>query len=160
MSISGSVAGFAAELSTSETTGSPISPVQVQALGAATVQEQAPTSTLTPLHLGVLTPRMKMATVRRPHQPGPPVWNLLADTCIAAEVMPDDRHLPDRPSGHEHVVSPDKEADPIPAIATLPYRGFMCPWFVDLRRLSHSPPEVPEQYLRQQSCPSATWPLR
>jgi hypothetical protein len=64
--IAGSTAGFAAGLPTYETRGLPISPVQVQALGVANVQEQAPvpTSTLTPLQLSVLTPRTKMTTAR------------------------------------------------------------------------------------------------
>jgi len=62
--IAGGTAGFAAELQTYETTGLPISPVQVRVLGAAHAQEQSPvpTSTVTPLQLSVLTPRTKVTT--------------------------------------------------------------------------------------------------
>ncbi len=62
--IAGGTAGFAAELPTYETTGLPISPVQVRVLGAAHAQEQSPvpTSTVTPLQLSVLTPRTKVTT--------------------------------------------------------------------------------------------------
>jgi hypothetical protein len=64
ISIAGGTAGFAAELPTYETTGLPISAVQVQVLGAANVREQAPvpTSTASPHQLSVLTPRAKMTT--------------------------------------------------------------------------------------------------
>ena len=64
ISIAGGTAGFAAELPTYETTGLPISAVQVQVLGAAHVREQspAPTSTASPHQLRVLTPRMKITT--------------------------------------------------------------------------------------------------
>ena len=59
MVIAGSATGFAAELPTYVSAGLPISPVQVRVLGAAHVQEQlqAPSSTVTPLQLSVLTPR-------------------------------------------------------------------------------------------------------
>jgi hypothetical protein len=62
--IAGGTAGFAAELPTYETTGLPISAVQVRVLGAANVQEQSPvpTSTASPHQLSVLTPRTKMTT--------------------------------------------------------------------------------------------------
>jgi hypothetical protein len=62
--IAGGTAGFAAELPSYETTGLPISAVQLRVLGAANVSEQAltPTSTLTPVQLGVLTPRPKITT--------------------------------------------------------------------------------------------------
>jgi hypothetical protein len=62
--IANGTAGFAAELPTYQKSGLPISPVQVQLLGAANVQEQAPapTSTLTPVQLSVLTPRTKLTT--------------------------------------------------------------------------------------------------
>jgi hypothetical protein len=62
--IAGGTAGFAAELPTYETTGLPISAVQLRVLGVADVQQQAPvsTSTLTPLQLSVLTPRTKTKT--------------------------------------------------------------------------------------------------
>ncbi len=62
--IAGGTAGFAAELPTYEVTGLPISPVQVQVLGAANVREQSPvsTSTASPHQLSVLTPRAKMTT--------------------------------------------------------------------------------------------------
>jgi hypothetical protein len=64
ISIAGGTAGFAAELPTYETTGLPISAVQLRVLGAANVQEQPPvsTSTVTPLQLSVLTPRTKITT--------------------------------------------------------------------------------------------------
>jgi hypothetical protein len=64
LSIVGATAAFAAELPTYDTTGFPISPVQVGVLGAANVQEQSPvaTSTLTPVQLSVLTPRTKLTT--------------------------------------------------------------------------------------------------
>ena len=57
--IAGGSAGIAAELPTYETAGLPISPVQARVLEAAHVQEQspAPSSTLTPVQLSVLTPR-------------------------------------------------------------------------------------------------------
>jgi hypothetical protein len=64
ISMTGITAGFAGELPTYETKGMPISAVQLRALGAANVQEQAPapTSTLTPVQLSVLTPRTKITT--------------------------------------------------------------------------------------------------
>ena len=64
ISIAGGTAGFAAELPTYETTGLPISAVQVRVLGAANVQEQSPvpTSTASPHQLSVLTPRTKKMT--------------------------------------------------------------------------------------------------
>jgi hypothetical protein len=64
ISVAGGTAGFAAELSTYETAGLPISAVQLGVLGVADVQQQAPvsTSTLTPLQLSVLTPRTKTKT--------------------------------------------------------------------------------------------------
>src|SRR5438445_10495481 len=51
--IAGGTAGFAAELQTYETTGLPISPVQVSELGAAHAQEQSTVqySTVNPIHL-------------------------------------------------------------------------------------------------------------
>jgi hypothetical protein len=47
-----------------ETTGLPISAVQLRVLGAANVQQQLPaaTSTVTPVQLSVLTPRKKLKT--------------------------------------------------------------------------------------------------
>ena len=62
--IAGGTAGFAAELPTYETTGLPISAVQVRVLGAANVQEQSPVpnSTASPHQLSVLTPRTKLTT--------------------------------------------------------------------------------------------------
>ncbi len=64
ISMTGGTEGFAAELPTYETTGIPISAVQLRVLGAANVQQQAPvqTSTVTPLQRSVLTPRTKMTT--------------------------------------------------------------------------------------------------
>ena len=64
ISIAGATAGFAAELPSYETTGLPISAVQVRVLGAANVQEQSPvlTSTASPHQLSVLTPRTKITT--------------------------------------------------------------------------------------------------
>ena len=51
LSIAGATAAFAAELPSYETTGFPISPVQVGVVGAANVQERSPVaiSTVTPL---------------------------------------------------------------------------------------------------------------
>ena len=59
ISIAGATAGFAAELPAYETSGLPISAVQVRVLGAANVREQSPvlTSTATAHQLSVLTPR-------------------------------------------------------------------------------------------------------
>ena len=63
ISMAGGAAGFAAELPTYQSAGLPISAVQVQALGAANV-EQSPvtTSAASPHQLSVLTPRTKMTT--------------------------------------------------------------------------------------------------
>ena len=62
--VAGGTAGFATELPNYETTGLPISAVQLRVLGVADVRQQAPvsTSTLTPLQLSVLTPRTKTKT--------------------------------------------------------------------------------------------------
>ena len=62
ISVAGATAGFAAELPGYETTGLPISAVQVSVLGAANVSEQSPvsTSTATAHQLSVLTPRTKL----------------------------------------------------------------------------------------------------
>ena len=59
ISIAGATAGFAAELPAYETSGFPISAVQLRVLGAAGVREQSPTltSTATPHQLSVLAPR-------------------------------------------------------------------------------------------------------
>lgn len=60
MSIAGATAGFTTELPAYETSGFPISAVQVRVLGAADgVSEQSPalTSTATAHQLSVLTPR-------------------------------------------------------------------------------------------------------
>jgi hypothetical protein len=64
ISIAGATAAFAAELPTYETTGLPISAVQLRVLGAANVQQQSPVpaSTATPHQLSVLTPRTKITT--------------------------------------------------------------------------------------------------
>jgi hypothetical protein len=64
ISIAGGTVGFAAELPTYETTGLPISAVQLRVLGVANAQQQSPvsTSTVTPLQLSVLTPRTKTTT--------------------------------------------------------------------------------------------------
>ncbi len=64
ISIAGGTAGFAAEMPSYETTGLPISAVQVRVLGAANVREQSsvPTSTATPHQLSVLAPRTKITT--------------------------------------------------------------------------------------------------
>ena len=68
ISIAGGPASFAAELPSYETTGLPISAVQVRVLGAANVQEQSPvlTSTASPHQLSVLTPRAKITTASAP----------------------------------------------------------------------------------------------
>lgn len=62
LSLAGATAGFAAELPTYETTGLPISVVQVRVLGAANVREQSPvpTSTASPHQQSVLTPQTKL----------------------------------------------------------------------------------------------------
>jgi hypothetical protein len=62
--IAGGTAAYAAELPTYESTGLPISAVQVRVLGAANVREQSPmpTSAASPHQLSVLTPRTKMTT--------------------------------------------------------------------------------------------------
>jgi hypothetical protein len=64
MLVASGAAGFAAERPSYQTTGLPISAVQLAVLGVADVQQQAPvsTSTLTPLQLSVLTPRTKTRT--------------------------------------------------------------------------------------------------
>jgi hypothetical protein len=64
ISMAAGTAGFAAELPTYETTGLPISAVQLRVLGVAHVQQQSPvsTSTITPVQLSVLTPRRKTTT--------------------------------------------------------------------------------------------------
>lgn len=58
------VAG-AAELPSYEKAGLPISAVQLQALGAENVREASPIApTLSPVQLGVLTPRHKIKTAQ------------------------------------------------------------------------------------------------
>ncbi len=64
--IAGTASAFAGELPSFEAKSLPISAVQVQVLGAADVQEQAPVATLTaagmpasPAQIAVLTPRAK-----------------------------------------------------------------------------------------------------
>ena len=68
ISIAGGAATFAAELPTYETTGLPISAMQVQVLGAANVREQSPvlTSAASPHQLSVLTPRTKLTAATAP----------------------------------------------------------------------------------------------
>jgi hypothetical protein len=65
--LAGGTAGFAAELPSYGANGFPISPVQVRVLGAANVREQsvAPSSTVTPVQLSVLTPRAKTTAAVR-----------------------------------------------------------------------------------------------
>jgi hypothetical protein len=65
--MAGGSAGFAAELPAYGANGFPISPVQVRVLGAANVQERsvAPSSTVTPVQLSVLTPRAKTTAAAR-----------------------------------------------------------------------------------------------
>jgi hypothetical protein len=64
LSIAGATASFAAELPNYETSGLPISAVQLRVIGAAGVREQSPAanSTVTPVQLSVLTPRKKLST--------------------------------------------------------------------------------------------------
>ncbi|MGA7810969.1 hypothetical protein [Bradyrhizobium sp.] len=64
ITVAAGTAGFAAELPSYETTGLPISAVQLRVLGAANVREQAPapSSTLTPVQLSILTPRPRTTT--------------------------------------------------------------------------------------------------
>lgn len=61
ISIAASTVAFAAELPTYQVNGFPISPVQVQLLGAAHVREQSAAASfaLAPHQQGVLTPRPK-----------------------------------------------------------------------------------------------------
>jgi hypothetical protein len=61
ISIAASTVAFAAELPTYQVNGFPISPVQVQLLGAANVRSQSAASTvaLSPHQQSVLTPRLK-----------------------------------------------------------------------------------------------------
>jgi len=68
ISIASGAATFAAELPTYETTGLPISAMQVQVLGAANVREQSPVaiSTATAHQLSVLTPRTKLTAATTP----------------------------------------------------------------------------------------------
>ena len=55
----------AAELPTYEKAGLPVSAVQLQVLGAETVQEATPVATsITPVQLSVLTPRHKITTAQ------------------------------------------------------------------------------------------------
>jgi hypothetical protein len=63
LAMTAATAGVAAELPTYEKAGLPISPVQVQLLGAADVQQQ-PTAAngATPHQLSVLTPRSQVKT--------------------------------------------------------------------------------------------------
>ena len=64
LAIAGATASFAAERPAYEKSGLPISAVQLRVLGAADIREQSPaaSSTLTPVQLGVLTPRTKIKT--------------------------------------------------------------------------------------------------
>jgi hypothetical protein len=69
MLIASGAGAMAAELPTYQAQGFPISPVQVQLVGAARVQEQPPLATatpdgssVTPLQISVLTPRAKRHT--------------------------------------------------------------------------------------------------
>ena len=64
LSVSAASVAFAAELPSYETSGLPISAVQLRVLGAANVSEQSPVaaSTVTPVQLSVLTPRKKQKT--------------------------------------------------------------------------------------------------
>lgn len=62
-----SVAGgaLAAELPNYEKAGLPVSPVQLQVLGAGSVQEASPVAaSATPAQLSVLTPRRKIKTAQ------------------------------------------------------------------------------------------------
>ena len=69
----------AAELPTFEALGFPITPHQITAVGAAHVEEQLPTATLTlagmpasPVQIAVLTPRAKeVASATNPAKAGP-----------------------------------------------------------------------------------------
>lgn len=59
------VGAVAAELPTYEKAGLPVSPVQVQVLGANAIQEASPTvASATPVQLSVLTPRRKIKTAQ------------------------------------------------------------------------------------------------
>lgn len=66
LAIAGSTAAFAAELPTYETSGFPVSPLQVRVLGAAHVEQQsaAPTTPVSVHQVNVLSPRkVKTATI-------------------------------------------------------------------------------------------------
>jgi hypothetical protein len=70
--IAGSTAGLAAEFPTFETSGLPISAMQIQVLGAADVREQSPvaTSTATAHQVSVLTRRTKLTAATAPQTTG------------------------------------------------------------------------------------------
>jgi hypothetical protein len=58
-------AGVAAELPSYEKAGLPVSAVQLQVLGAESVQEASPAATsVTPVQLSVLTPRSRITTAQ------------------------------------------------------------------------------------------------
>jgi hypothetical protein len=64
LAMTAATGALAAELPSYEKAGLPVSPVQLQVLGAENVSEQAPTATMsaTPVQLSVLTPRHKLKT--------------------------------------------------------------------------------------------------
>ncbi|MGZ5873285.1 MAG: hypothetical protein ACXWKP_14390 [Bradyrhizobium sp.] len=62
ISIAAGTAAFAAELPTYEVTGFPISPVQLQLLGAANVGERSSTAAASPHQVRVLTARPGLTT--------------------------------------------------------------------------------------------------
>ena len=64
LSVSAASVAFAAELPSYETSGLPISAVQLRVLGAENVQQASPvqTSAASPHQLSVLTPRTKLTT--------------------------------------------------------------------------------------------------
>jgi hypothetical protein len=64
ISVAGGTAAFAAELPAYELTGFPISPMQLQVLGSANVQERSPTPTVavTSHQVNVLTGRPGVTT--------------------------------------------------------------------------------------------------
>jgi len=70
ISIAGGTAAFAAELPTYELTGFPISPVQLQLLGAANVGERSPTVAVSPHQANVLKARPGLTTGAAPARTG------------------------------------------------------------------------------------------
>ncbi|WP_108519201.1 hypothetical protein [Bradyrhizobium algeriense] len=66
LAMTAATASFAAELPTHQKAGLPVSAVQLQVLGAESVEEAAPvTTSATAVQLTVLTPRNRITTAQR-----------------------------------------------------------------------------------------------